>query len=727
MPGKRPASTRTGSNPNTILMLAHDLYYEIKPLLPWRLRYTLRRFSIRRRAASCQNEWPIDERAGGRPTNWPGWPQDKQFALVLTHDVENRVGLSKCRQLMRLESQLGFRSSFNFVPEGDYTASLELRNDLLNGGFEVGVHDLRHDGKLYRSHRQFRAHAKRINTYLSAWQAVGFRAGFMRHNLDWLHELDVQYDASTFDTDPFEPQPDGVHTIFPFWVSSHSNGHGYAELPYTLPQDSTLFVYLRQENIDCWKRKTEWIVERGGMVLVNTHPDYMNFENRPAGLREYPVDYYAAFLEWLRDTYAGQYWHALPRDVGRFCAEERPTMPPPRRKRICMVTASVYEQDNRVTRYAQSLAQRGDSVEVLALAQNEDSPRTEMMDGVRVTRLHCKPSSHGKLRNLWSALRFLGSSAWRLTRDHWRQPYDLVHVHNMPDFLVFSAWLPKLTGAAVILDIHDIFPEFYASKFKVRRRWPVVPLLKWIERGCARFADHVIVSNHLWWNTLTSRSVTPEKSSVFINSVDTELFCPHRRSRKDGKFVIVYPGTFNWHQGLDIAIKAFSLVKDTIPGAELHLYGRGSTKGALIELAKDLKLNGQVRFCDMVPLQQVPELLANADLGVVPKRASDFFGDEAFSTKIMEYMSQGVPVIVARTRIDTYYFDDNVVRFFESENVEDLAKALREVALNSDLRQRLAQNGRDFVARNGWDTKKQQYLDLVDRLAEAKKEAVCRV
>ena len=119
---------------------------------------------------------------------------------------------------MELEMELGFRSSFNFIPEGNYRVPPALRDDLTRNGFEVGVHDLRHDGRLFRSVAEFQSRAMRINQYLRDWNAVGFRSGFMLHNLDWLHDLEIEYDMSTFDTDPFEPQPDGRNTIFPFWV-----------------------------------------------------------------------------------------------------------------------------------------------------------------------------------------------------------------------------------------------------------------------------------------------------------------------------------------------------------------------------------------------------------------------------------------------------------------------------------------------------------------------------
>jgi hypothetical protein len=261
--------------------------------------------------------WPIDREAGKAPDGWSGWPEKKQFALVLTHDVEKATGREKCRQLMSLEERMGFRSSFNFVP-ADYPVSPELRQDLVGNGFEVGVHGLTHDGSLYKSREVFLSQAAGINRYLKEWGAVGFRSPAMHHNLDWLRDLDIEYDLSTFDTDPFEPQPDGMGTIFPFKVDGNASRNGYMELPYTLDQDFTLFILMKEKTIDIWKQKLEWIAEHGGMALLNTHPDYMNFGGTKQGLEEYPAEYYAEFLDYVRTRYGGMYWHALPKEVARF-------------------------------------------------------------------------------------------------------------------------------------------------------------------------------------------------------------------------------------------------------------------------------------------------------------------------------------------------------------------------------------------------------------------------
>ena len=234
--------------------MTNRFYYHLKPHLPWRLRIALRRMLAQRKRKSCRDIWPINEAAGRPPAGWSGWPDGKRFAFVLTHDVESQKGLDRCLQLSELDASLGFRSSFNLIPEGDYIVPPFLRERLAKNGFEVGVHDLKHDGFLYESRENFKSQARQINKYLKEWDAKGFRSGFMHHNLEWFDDLDILYDASTFDTDPFEPQPDGVDTIFPFWVPG-TNGAGYVELPYTLIQDFNLFVVLKESTIDIWKKE----------------------------------------------------------------------------------------------------------------------------------------------------------------------------------------------------------------------------------------------------------------------------------------------------------------------------------------------------------------------------------------------------------------------------------------------------------------------------------------
>jgi glycosyltransferase involved in cell wall biosynthesis/peptidoglycan/xylan/chitin deacetylase (PgdA/CDA1 family) len=691
-------------------------YYVFKPVIPWGLRTAVRRRWARARRTAHAHVWPIDEKAGAIPPGWPGWPAGKRFALILSHDVEGKKGLSRVEKLMELESKQGFRSSFNFVPEGEYRVPDALRQTLDKAGFEVGIHGLEHDGKLYASKAGFASKAARIKQYAKHWKASGFRSPLMQHRLGWLHQLGMDYDASTFDTDPFEPEPDGVGTVFPFWVPG-VEGRGYVELPYTLPQDFTLFVVLREPNIDLWKRKLDWIAERGGMALLNTHPDYMCFESNGRQRDEYPVSYYEEFLSYARETYKDAYWAALPREVSRFYCANVPCSSRNSRKKICMLAYTLYESDSRVRHYAEALAKRGDQVDVIALSDGQTSLGAEDISGVALHRVQRRDfDEQGKWTYAWRLLRFLLASSVFLMRRHYRTRYDFIHVHNVPDFLVLAAWYPKWTGAKLILDIHDLVPELFASKFEPKEGNHYIQLLRMVEKASAAFVDHVIVSNHLWHQTLISRSVPKEKCSVFLNNVDPAIFYRRPRTRSDGKVIILFPGTFQRHQGLDIAIEAFAQVKDKVPNAEFHLYGGGGVEADLVRLAERLGLKGRVKFCGRLSQDGIAEVIANADLGVVPKRAN-LFGNEAYSTKIMEFMSQGVPVVASRTKIDTFYFNDKIVRFFTSDDVQDMAEAMLQVIENQSVRNELVAGGYEYADRHNWDTRKRDYLELVDSLS----------
>ena len=297
-----------------------QLFYLLKPVIPRPLQLALRRKLVSFKRERFADIWPIDEKASAQPEKWVGWPNGRKFAFVLSHDVDTILGLKKSKELANLEKKFGFRSSFNFVPRR-YSNCFKLRDYLVSNGFEIAVHGLYHDGKLFLREGIFRKRAKAINYYLKKWGSVGFHSPSMHRNLDWIHALNIEYDQSTFDTDPFEPDPEGIGTIFPFWVNANSHGEGYVELPYTLPQDFTLFILMREKGIDIWKRKLDWIAEKGGMALLNTHPDYMNFNGKNFTREEYPARYYAEFLMYVKEKYHGQYWHALPREIARFWRE----------------------------------------------------------------------------------------------------------------------------------------------------------------------------------------------------------------------------------------------------------------------------------------------------------------------------------------------------------------------------------------------------------------------
>lgn len=383
--------------------------------------------------------------------------------------------------------------------------------------------------------------------------------------------------------------------------------------------------------------------------------------------------------------------------------------------RVCMVAYSFYEKDNRVRRYAETLVKRGDQVDALSL-RGEGQPRVELLNGVRVYRIQRRVvSEKAKFSYLAKILVFFFRSLCFLSWKHLREHYDLVHVHSIPDFEVFAAIVPKLTGAKIILDLHDLVPEFYISKFKSSPASAMFRALVGIERMSNAFAEHVIAANHIWLQRLCDRSVRREDCTVILNYPDTDIFHSRGRTRQDGKFVLVYPGSLNYHQGVDIAVRAFGKIAGRVPQAEFHIYGGGEQLDTLAALIEELNLRDRVMLKGGRSLQEIAEIMENSDLGIVAKR-SDCFGDEAFSTKIFEFMSLDVPVIVPNTTIDRYYFNDSVVRFFQANDDDALAAAMLEMIQNRQAREEIVRNAHEFIKGYTWDKNRSIYLNLVDSL-----------
>jgi glycosyltransferase involved in cell wall biosynthesis len=380
-----------------------------------------------------------------------------------------------------------------------------------------------------------------------------------------------------------------------------------------------------------------------------------------------------------------------------------------------MLAYSFYDSDNRVIRYAETLAARGDSVDVIGL-RYDGQARTEVIHGVNVCRIQGRKKNE---RSTWAYLRrmlaFCVRASLLITCRHLRRRYDLIHVHSMPDFLIFAAWWPRLTRCRLILDIHDLLPEFYRAKFKISEGSLTDWALLLEERLSADMADHIIVPNHLWEERVANRLRRSNECSVIINAPDRSIFQPRNRKRKDAKIVLLYPGSLNQHQGLDIAIRAVASARERVPGLEFHIYGSGPEQHFLEKLIAELGLEKVVFLRSARPIWEIAEIMPEADLGVVPKR-SDSFGDEAFSTKILEFMASGVPVVVSNTKVDRHYFNDTVVKFFPSGDVDRLAEAIVELAQSSELRNHFVTNGFDFVRLCDWEKNKVEYLSLVDAI-----------
>jgi glycosyltransferase involved in cell wall biosynthesis len=713
-------------------MYTRRLYYRLKPVLPWSVRIVLRRWRARRILRACRDVWPIKPGSERKPEGWPGWPEGKQFAVVLTHDVEGQKGLDRCPQLMEMERNLGFRSSFNLIPEGNYQVSKELREDLGGQGFEVGIHDLYHDGKLYDSYKSFQAHAKRINSYLKDWNAVGFRSGFMHHNLEWLHHLNVLYDGSTFDTDPFEPQPDGVSTIFPFWVP-RGRGMGYVELPYTLPQDFTLFVLQRHKTIEVWKKKLDWIARHGGMALVNVHPDYLSFEASTKRPDEFDAGFYEEFLQYVQTQFRGRFYHALARDVaGLFrqvsyrksdtdFVEKNKTELSLRhgaKKNALMMAYTSYESDPRVIREAEAAVMAGFHVDFLAL-RREGQPRRETINGVEVIRLNQhKYRGSGYVRYILEYVKFFVRCFFKSATLGWRKRYDIAHVNNMPDFLVFSTILLKLRGAKVMLDIHDPMPNTFASKFKGKEKGFFYKLLLAQERWSARYSDAVLtVHEPVKDAVLVKHGLSPSSIHVISNFPDDQLFKVLDYPPSDGKLRMVFHGTILERYGLRNVMLALSQVRhrDQI---SFRIIGDGDFREKLSELVESLDLGDMVQLDRKVfPLREIPKIIAGYNLGMVPLDISSIT-NYILPLKLLEYIAMGLPVVTVKSFAIGYYLTESDCMFYQHDDVSSLSRLLDSLVEDPGILQRYRKRTLTLREKFLWSREKEKYIGLLRELTK---------
>jgi len=298
--------------------------------------------------------------------------------------------------------------------------------------------------------------------------------------------------------------------------------------------------------------------------------------------------------------------------------------------------------------------------------------------------------------------------------------YELIHINNMPDFLVFAAWLPKLFGVPIIHDIHDLMPEIYMEKFSVSEKHVAIRFLLWQERLAAKMADVVLTVEERLRDILSDRGIPRSKIHVLINLPDESIFRPipqKPRKKKGDKFVLVYHGTLARRLGLDLALEAVAAVKQKIPDLEFRIIGAGEERDRLLRLREAFGLQHVVKFSEgFVPVEAIPDALSDADLGVVPLRPSPGT-DIMLPTKLLEYVQMGIPCAVPKTQTIARYFNDTMVRFFEADHAESLAEAIFDLYSHPQKRRKLADSAAaGFLSRYRWNEHKRVYINLAERL-----------
>jgi glycosyltransferase involved in cell wall biosynthesis len=394
--------------------------------------------------------------------------------------------------------------------------------------------------------------------------------------------------------------------------------------------------------------------------------------------------------------------------------------PPRGRQRVGMAVFSYYPDDPRVRREAEALVAAGMEVLVCCLCK-PGQPAVETVRGVIVHRLPVVRKRGSPVRYVIEYVGFIVLALLRLARIHRTQALDVVHIHNMPDVLVAAAIVPRLSGARVILDLHDPMPEVFMTKYGMGTEHVVIRILQMLERWSIKCAHLVLTPNGAFRDIFVRRGCPAAKVAVVMNTPDPAVFSlPGGVSavpvaRRKGEFRLMYHGTIVERHGLDTALDALIFVRTTLPGVVLHVFGEGDFVGPFLSRVRELSLESLVVYHGQVPLEVIAATIPSVDVGIIPNKRS-VFTEVNLPTRIFEYLAHGKPVIVPRTRGINEYFDDSSLNFFDAGDANSLAGAIQAIQRDPVRAQVVLDRGRAIFEKHSWPVERANFVRLVEGL-----------
>ncbi|MFZ1519516.1 MAG: glycosyltransferase family 4 protein [Ignavibacteriaceae bacterium] len=380
--------------------------------------------------------------------------------------------------------------------------------------------------------------------------------------------------------------------------------------------------------------------------------------------------------------------------------------------KVLMIVYSHLPQDPRVRREANALKEKGYEVDIICLKRKHQST-FEIIDGINLFRLNVEKSRSSKSRYIILYLTFFFKAFIKVNRLWLKNRYQVVHVHNMPDFLIFIPFLQKLFGTKIILDLHDPTPEVYLAKFNSGPK--TIKLLELQEKISIWFADQIITTNIAFVDAFVKRGCPKEKITIVMNSPDDKIFnrinSVTRNSIIENKTIIMYHGVILERHGLDILVRAIDLLKNKITNIELWVFGDGEFKSNFLELADELKLDKIIKYFGPVELETIAETIPNVLIGVIPNRLNPFTNIN-FPTRIFEYLHFSKPVVVPKTQGISDYFNDNSIWFFEPDNLNDLADKIFNAVNKENENNEILSKAKDVYLKHTWEFEKKKLVNL---------------
>jgi len=385
-----------------------------------------------------------------------------------------------------------------------------------------------------------------------------------------------------------------------------------------------------------------------------------------------------------------------------------------------MVAYTYYFMDFCVRREVETLASLEDFEVWVVVPKSGDVPLTTQSNGVSVVELNvCRYRGKSFSAYVLSYLKFLFAAFCDCTRLTLGGRVDVVHIHNMPDFLIFAALVPRFMGKKVILDIHDSIPETYIGKFK-NKSTLMFRLLCMEEAVCCRLAHRVICVNHPQRDVLVERGIPAKKISVSMNVPDERWFSNGSNGGSEravpDSFNLVFHGTLARRLGVDLTIQAISKLNGSIPGLKFHIIGTGDDLEELVVLTKNLGLGSSVQFHGPVPIEDLASALGPMQLGIISNR-KNIATELMLPVKMLEYISLDIPVVAPPLKAIRHYFSDDMLNYFDVENVDSLSSAILDSYQNEEKRRRQIRNARNFLDRYGWERHKQDLIGLYRSMA----------
>lgn len=383
-----------------------------------------------------------------------------------------------------------------------------------------------------------------------------------------------------------------------------------------------------------------------------------------------------------------------------------------------MIVYSHFPDDERLRREAEALVEAGYEVGVLCL-KYANEPKQEKIYGVEVFRLNMTSLRASKLRYIFLYISFFIRAFFKINWLYLKYRYDVIHVHNMPDFLVFLGLIPKVFGAKLILDMHDPSPEIFMTKFAEGRDTIFIKLLKWQEKISIKFSDSVITTNKSFLDRFISRGCPPEKINIVMNTPQESVFAKKlqidRKKFNTDKFIIMYHGSIVERHGLDILARAVKILEKKIRNLLVIVFGDGEFVPKFLEEVNKLELNDVIKYHGKVSLDEIAETIPEIDVGVIPNRVNPFTQIN-LPVRTFEYLCMKKPVVVPRTQGIKDYFDEDSIFYFNAGDDADLANVIFDIFSDPSKKNKVINKGVEIYLKYRWENQSKNLIHVYNQL-----------